>query len=249
MDAVFAFLFFILFITFSIAGSYRLVEILRDTNSYPIRKKYTPQNVFDIYLILGLGIIKQELDDRQNQMNYFRRFLLHKFKTEANHSSYYLRKFISKKYSTDSALIWISKRMPKEERVSLLDFLTDLAYLNGTAIKRELQYIHYVGNKMGFTVAEVNATLRIRFNRMHGQKQQKRTFKSTISRSVQIKHALTVMGLSNTSDKDLIKKTYRQLAKKHHPDRYINQSKEEQQKAHERFTEINLANDFLEKNL
>jgi DnaJ-class molecular chaperone len=59
--------------------------------------------------------------------------------------------------------------------------------------------------------------------------------------------AYKILGISDFSTSfDEVKKAYRDLAKKHHPDRFFNSREEEQEKANERFAVINGAYEYLE---
>jgi hypothetical protein len=56
-----------------------------------------------------------------------------------------------------------------------------------------------------------------------------------------------ILGVSKTASQDEIKKAYRNLARKYHPDRYSNASEEEKKLAENRFKEINEAYENLTK--
>ena len=54
-----------------------------------------------------------------------------------------------------------------------------------------------------------------------------------------------LLGISKEATKDEIKKKYREMAKKYHPDRYVNSTKEEKEKAENMFKDINNAYEVL----
>lgn len=60
-----------------------------------------------------------------------------------------------------------------------------------------------------------------------------------------MKSLYEILGVSADSGKDEIKKKYRDLAKKYHPDRMINASEKEKTEAEKRFREINDAYTIL----
>lgn len=60
-----------------------------------------------------------------------------------------------------------------------------------------------------------------------------------------MKSLYEILGVSADSGKDEIKKKYRELAKKYHPDKMINASEKEKTEAEKRFREINDAYTIL----
>ena len=60
-----------------------------------------------------------------------------------------------------------------------------------------------------------------------------------------MKSLYEILGVNANSGKDEIKKKYRELAKKYHPDRMVNASEKEKTEAEKRFREINDAYTIL----
>lgn len=60
-----------------------------------------------------------------------------------------------------------------------------------------------------------------------------------------MKSLYEILGINSDSGKDEIKKKYRELAKKYHPDRMINASEKEKVEAEKKFREINDAYTIL----
>lgn len=60
-----------------------------------------------------------------------------------------------------------------------------------------------------------------------------------------MKSLYEILGVNSDSGKDEIKKKYRELAKKYHPDRMINASEKEKAEAEKKFREINDAYTIL----
>lgn len=54
-----------------------------------------------------------------------------------------------------------------------------------------------------------------------------------------------LLGVTRTATKDEIKKKYREMAKKYHPDRFVNANKDEKTKAENMFKDINNAYETL----
>lgn len=103
-----------------------------------------------------------------------------------------------------------------------------------------------VANALKVDRSEVNSILSIRINshRRKDEKQEKtKIFNSVFMKSTYLKF----FGLEIDANFVDVKKAYRNLAKKFHPDLFSNMGEADKIMAHERFTEINNAYEFLEK--
>ena len=214
---------------------------------FPWMLPYNQKNLFDAYLVLGTILIRKERDDIAGQFQYFRRYLRDKFREGQNHSRQHLVDIIRLNVSEESTLNWLRRKMPEEERVQIIDFLADLTFYNHVASRQEIRMINHVAKILGISKSEVNSILAIRFEYYERlRNRQSRTVRvPTHSKRIT---SLNVLGLDEKATMDEIKSAYRNLAKKLHPDRFVRMSESEQQMAHERFTEINLAYEYLEKN-
>lgn len=214
---------------------------------FPWMLKYNQKNLFDAYIVLGAIMIRKEQDDVAGQFQYFRKYLRDKFRDGQDHSRIHLADLIRLNVSEESTLNWLRRKMPEEERIQIIDFLTDLTFYNHTATHQEIRMINHVAKILGISKSEVTAILSIRFEYYERLRNHKSRSTRVTTQSKRTS-CLKVLGLDDTATMDLIKSTYRSLAKKLHPDRFIRLSESEQQMAHERFTEINLAYEYLEKN-
>jgi DnaJ like chaperone protein len=86
---------------------------------------------------------------------------------------------------------------------------------------------------------------------MYNQKRERTKSKSKprskSSRKSLRQLAFKILGVSEHADFVEIKKAYRTLVKKHHPDRFASESEAEQKIATERFLEVQKAYEMIEK--
>jgi len=229
----------IIYLIFSGTGSWQ-------KGVFPPRLKYNKKNLFDAYIVLGIHLMRQDVSDYKSQVTYFRTYLKNKFTHGQDHSMSHLMSLMKLGISLDSTLAWLNKKMPSDERIQIIDFLADLAFHDHQASSKEIALIKLVAKALEVDAQELSSVLSIRFNR-YQRRQQQRTASHSTNSSHKFNQALETLGLEEANDIEVIKQAYRKLARKLHPDRFVRMSKEEQQIAHERFTEINLAYEFLQQ--
>lgn len=147
--------------------------------------------------------------------------------------------------------------MNEEEKLQFIDYLIDLAFFNDKLSKREMRLIYNAGETLGISKKEVKSILTIRYKyyqekarkarqrRSQNYQSNRKTSKARPTKN-RINESLKILGLSlGKIDKNEVRKAYRSLVKKHHPDRFHGKSTEEQQKAHERFIALNMAYEYL----
>ena len=115
-----------------------------------------------------------------------------------------------------------------------------------------MKLIYSAGEHLSMSRKEIRSMLSVRHkfyeekaNRQ--QKQSRRRSRSKVSERSKKKEALKILEINTDSVSfEQVKKAYRKMAKKHHPDRFHGESEMEQEKANERFAIINEAYEYLE---
>lgn len=234
-----------------------LISIVRNALGMGVFTKYhkaTSENIHDVYAILGCHMVYSEVDNLGQQVIYLDNYLRRLFPNSEHYDRSELSNLRRVYYDVDLAANWCGMVLKEEQKIQLLDFLIDLGFHNSSLNKRETQLVYLVGQALGFQNNEISALLNIRFSHYEKQRgsrssEQKSQVNRPSSDHQKLK-ALKILGLpTKTKDLEEVRKAYRNLARKHHPDRYHNASEEEQKLAHERFTEINWAHDFLRERL
>lgn len=203
------------------------------------------------FAVLGAHIVVSENEMMSEKYAYLASFLRRYFPNVAPLPSDEI--FQKHRIYSDfqKAAIWCSEQLNETERINLLDFLIDLGFHNGSFNRRETAYIYRVGRILKFKDTEISMLLNIRYIRQEKQRTHQQSNQGSSNRPSaehQKLKALKILGLPTaTKTLEEVRKAYRDLARKHHPDRYHGASEQDQQAAHERFTEINWAHDFLKE--
>jgi DnaJ like chaperone protein len=143
-----------------------------------------------------------------------------------------------------SAASGVNKHMRRPlERKQLIDFLIDLAFVDGDINQREAVALARLGGLIGVQMKYLEkavAARRVLFNH-----NSHAAFDLLSNHPFKRKKALEILGLPESATDSEIKKAYRKLAKAHHPDKFMNASKEDRTKAAATFREIREAYETL----
>lgn len=121
----------------------------------------------------------------------------------------------------------IRQNMGYEERLQLLSFLAKIAQSDGNVCKEEIEALKEVATAMGMSAQEVESMLNLGGNTLE--------------------QAYKVLEIEPTATDDEVKKAYRQLALKHHPDRVATLGEDVKKAAEEKFQQINNAKEMIYK--
>lgn len=213
--------------------------------------KHNDENTRYAFAILGAHVVRADLDQLREQFLYMDGILRGLFpKIKPIERQEYLN--LTKVYPDfDKPAEWCAMKLTEPRQIQLLDYLIDLAFHNPVLSRREMKLIYHIGKILGFPESEIGSMINIRHLRYEKAREHEQN-RGDSNRSSSAHHkkmkALKVLGLPPpTTDFSEVRKSFRNLARKHHPDRFEQSSAEAQKMAHERFIEINLAHDYLKE--
>jgi uncharacterized tellurite resistance protein B-like protein len=206
----------------------------------------TEHNKILAFQAIGTHMVLLDKSEFNAQIAYLVQYLKRIFPKQQFNRNDLIAAYQEIKFS-ESMLQWIKSNLNETEKLILVEFLIDLAFHNHDFTRRELTFINHVGNFIGLNREDVQSILRIRYEQRNRANEQRRQQSEQIPAKKNEKvRALQILGLpASTAEFEEVRKAYRSLARKHHPDRFANTSKEEQQLAHERFIAITNAHDTL----
>ncbi|WP_309281690.1 DnaJ domain-containing protein [Fluviicola sp.] len=133
---------------------------------------------------------------------------------------------------------WIVRKMTDtKDRADLVDFLMNLVFADGDMIDREFTALIRLGELIGVRSIYIeNKIIEFR-KRIFGQANNARLYEIANS-GTRRKFALAILSLSSNATNEAIKKRYRTLAKRYHPDSNPGLSQEEMMENAQRFLEV-----------
>jgi len=224
------------------------------SNSYAYERAYRQQNrqqqdyyqrqgqrnsfLFSL-LVLASYVIRADGKVMHSEMEYVRQMLRQNFGEAAvvQGNEIMLKLFERQKQMGAAAYrqlvgdscAQIADNMTREQRLQLLAFLVEIAKADGNTHADEITALKWVASGLRLSEAEVESMLNLA--------------RGTSS----VEAAYKVLEVSPDASDDEVRKAYRRLALKHHPDRVATLGEDVRKAAEKKLQEINAAKDIIYK--
>lgn len=180
-------------------------------------------------LILSSIVIKADGKQDQRELDFVRQQFVGMYgKVRANHA-FRLFKNISKQnnISTRQVCLQIKQMMDHPSRLQLMHFLFGIAKADGLVTENEVRIIHTIAGYLRINPRDFESIKAMFYN----------------SRE----NAYKILEIEKTTTIIEIKRAYRKMAKKFHPDKVMHLGKEHQNGAKEKFRQVQGAYEQLQK--
>ena len=182
-------------------------------------------------LVLSASVMNADGNVKKSELDYVKRFFLENFGQEkAEQSIKMLRDILKKDYDLGEVSRQVGRNMQYSTRLQLLHYLFGIASADGDVSTPELHVLHTISYHMGLDESDYESI--------------KSMFVREINAS---ENAYKILGVDSSATDDEIKKAYREMAKKNHPDLVSNLGEEVRQAAEKKFQEINEAYELIKK--
>ena len=179
-------------------------------------------------LVLSAAVMKADGNVKRSELDYVKRFFLQNFgQQRAENYIKMLREILDKDYNLYEVSQQVGRYMDYSSRLQLLHYLFGIADADGRISQEELDVINTISDYMGITNSDF-ASVKAMF------------IKETDS-------AYKILGVEPSATDEEVKKAYREMAKKNHPDLVTNLGEEVRQAAEKKFQEINGAYESIKK--
>lgn len=205
----------------------------RRQTTYRTRPQQRPQTQsgdFEVsLLILASIVIKADGNQDQRELDYVRQQFVSMYGKERANKAFKLFKGINqqKNISTRQVCIQIRQMMDHPSRLQLLHFLFGIAKADGMVIEEEERQIYTIAGYLGISSRDYNSIKAMFYNKRD--------------------NAYKILEIEKSATVDEIKKAYRKMAKKYHPDKVAHLGKEHQKGAEEKFKQVQKAYEQLQK--
>ena len=179
-------------------------------------------------LILASVVIKADGKQDQRELDFVRQQFLSMYGKERANQAFKLFKNINKQQiPTRQVCLQIKQMMDHPSRLQLLHFLFGIAKADGMVTDSEVSQIFMISGYLGISSRDYDSIKAMFYNSSE--------------------NAYKILEITKDADVSEIKAAYRKMAKKYHPDRVMHLGKEHQEGAEEKFRQVQLAYEQLQK--
>lgn len=229
---------------------------------YRRQHHYSQEEFISIILILTAATMKSDGNVKSSELDYVKNYLRKNFSLEtAQRLLLELRDILEKNYSVDAVCQELHDNATIHEKLYILQFLFGLAAADGSFTQQELLLIQKISDLIGISRMDYESikSMYIYYNQGGGQYQS--TFGgygnyssggyssggySAPSRET-LENDYRILEISSSATDDEVKKAYRTMAKKYHPDKVNHLGEEIRKDAEEKFAKMNQAYERIKK--
>jgi DnaJ like chaperone protein len=179
-------------------------------------------------LVLSTAVIKADGKYLKSELEYVRNFIRNNFGERAVPEAMEILKGLKDKqiniYEVGGQ---IRQYMNYSQRMQLFHYLVSLAQCDGNVCQAEIDVLKSIASAMGISSANANSILAM--------------FEKSIE------SAYTVLEIDKNATEEEIKKAYKRLAMKHHPDKVATLGPDIQKSAEEKFKKVQEAYETIKK--
>ena len=203
-----------------------------EQSPYSQRVQFSPteeRNSFLIsLLVFSSAVMKADGKVMKSELDYVREFIKRSFGPDAAvEASKYLRDLLEKEVEISKVGEQIRRYMTYEARIQLLHYLTGIARADGAVSYAELVVLREIAAALAIPLSESNAVFAMFDNG--------------------IEAAYQILEIPIDASDNEVKKAYKELAVKHHPDKVSHLGADVQKAAEERFKKIAEAYEKIRK--
>lgn len=179
-------------------------------------------------LVLSAAVMKADGNVKKSELDYVKQFFLHNFGQEqAEKQILTLREILKQDIQVYEVSQQIGMYMDYSSKLQLLHYLFGIASADGSVHESEIDVISVISKYMGITSND---------------------FQSIKAMFVQeVDSSYKILGIDPSATDDEVKKAYREMAKKYHPDKVAYLGEDVRRAAEQKLKELNYAYEKIKK--
>jgi DnaJ like chaperone protein len=178
-------------------------------------------------LILASIVIKADGKQDQRELDFVRQQFRSMYgKERANHAFELFKQLSKQNISMRQVCLQIKQMMDHASRLQLIHFLFGIAKADGHVSENEIRQIYTMAGYLGISHKDYNSIKAMFYNSTD--------------------NAYKILEIDKSVSDEEVKRAYRKMAKKYHPDRVVHLGKEHQDGAEEKFRQVQEAYDHIQ---
>lgn len=184
------------------------------------QRQKTQSGDFEVsLLILASIVIKADGKQDQRELDFVRQQFINMYGKERANMAFKLFKGIAKQdISTRQVCLQIKQMMDHASRLQLLHFLYGIAKADGMVTEPEIKQIYTISGYLGISNKDYESIKAMFYNSLN--------------------NAYKILEIEKAVSDDEVKRAYRKMAKKYHPDRLSHLGEEHREGAEEKFRQV-----------
>lgn len=179
-------------------------------------------------LVLSAAVMKSDGKVMQSELDFVKKFLARQFgEANAQQQLLMLKEILKQDIPLHQVCNQIKHFMPHSERLQIIHYLFGISKADNHVHESELQTIHTIANYLGVSAADFNSLKAMYF------KDAESDYK--------------ILEIPATATDEEVKKAYRKMAVKFHPDKVAALGEEVQKAANERFQQVQQSYENIKK--
>lgn len=180
-------------------------------------------------VVLTAALMKADGRVTQRELDHVRRFFSQQFGPQrASELLVLLRDALKREIPVHDVCEQVRMHMPHPVRLQLMHYLIGLAHSDGAVDRAEFELLKRIASGMGVSEKDLGSL-------------------SAMFRTADPGAAYDVLELPRSATDDEVKKAYRRMAMKFHPDKVASLGEEVQKAAHEKFKRVQQAYESIQK--
>lgn len=208
---------------------------------FPPNLKFTRENLMQAYISAAAMMLLKDRYQMTGKLAFINGYFHRQFPDCYQDFKKRYMETLQSPVSVKSLADWLNRYLEKEsDRQQLVDFAIDLAWYDGDMNPEEDRIIRLLTAHLQLDVSAMEARVASHAQRNKSWSEEKETGVSDRKNE-----CLHILGLADDSGEEEIKKAYRKLVLLYHPDKFMKDASEVQEKAMAKFREIQEAYDYL----
>ena len=193
------------------------------------KRSQTKSGDFEVsLLILASVVIKADGVQDQRELDFVRQQFTNMYgKDRANMAFRFFKGITKQNISTRQVCIQIKQMMDHASRLQLLHFLFGIAKADGLVTQDEIKQIYTIAGYLGISSRDYESIKAMFYNSTN--------------------NAYKILEIEKNVSDDEVKRAYRKMAKKYHPDRLSHLGEEHHDGAEEKFRQVQEAYEHIQK--
>lgn len=214
----------------------------------PYRNTGTQQDINAALMVLIAAVMKVDGQVKRSELDYVKRFLLANYGEEHGKQMLkVLQQMVERDIPIDQVCAQIKVNTDYSTRYHMVDFLFGIGGADGEFHQAEINMLRLIAQYLGISQGDYTSIFERHVGSGNSGYSGYSGHSGRTGNSSYDKDPYRVLGIDSAATDDEVKKAYRRMAMKYHPDRVAGMSEEMQRNAAEQMKEINQAYEIIKE--